>query len=97
MSGKRELDVLGRTGVENVKQDALALFDSHRLTESQAFAVDGEALVADLPAVGLFLLGLLRQAFALLGIQLLTHFFGAEEWLPFVRREKNLLIVPAGV
>jgi hypothetical protein len=57
MAGERQLDILGGAGVEDVKQHALALLDAQGLAESETFAVDGEALISDLPTVGLGILG----------------------------------------
>ena len=60
VAGQRELNVLGGAGIQEVEQDALSLFDAHRLAIPQALAIDGEALIADFPAVGflVFLLAL---------------------------------------
>ena len=52
MAGEGELDVFGGACVEDVKEDALAFADADGIARAQAFAIDGEALVADFPAVG---------------------------------------------
>ena len=52
VAGGGELDVFGGAWVEDVKEDALTFADADGNAIAEAFAVDGEALVADFPAVG---------------------------------------------
>src|SRR6516225_10374322 len=61
MPGKREFNVLGGAGVQKVEQDALAFFDPDRRSVAQTLPVDGKALVADLPAVGIWVFGPRRR------------------------------------
>ena len=81
MSGQRELNVLRGAGIQDMKQDALALLHAHRLAMAQALAVDGETLISDLPSVGRFVLPLRRRRTRLL----LFFLRGRVEGFPFMR------------
>ena len=94
MPGGGELDVFGGAWVEDVKEDALVFADADGNAIAEAFAVDGEALVADFPAVG-FGVGLEAGRRGEFGLVL---FFGrGEEGFPLVGGEEDFLIVAGGV
>ena len=53
VAGKREAANLGGAAVEDVEEDALALFDADGLAVAEHASVDGEGIVADFEAVGM--------------------------------------------
>src|SRR5712692_4435818 len=95
MAGQRELDIFRGASIQKMEQDALALLHADRIAKSQALAVDGKALVADLPSVrfrfsflGCFLLGFD------LGIGLLFLFLlGCKDGFPLVGGKEEFLVV----
>ena len=94
---QRQLNDLRGAGVQEVKQDALSLFHPHRLAVTQAFSVDGEPLVSDLPTVGLLVLRLCGLGGHLLAVGFLLHLRGGVERLPLVCRQEDLLVVLSGI
>jgi hypothetical protein len=69
----------------------LSLFDAHRLAITQALPIDGEALVADFPAVRFLVFLWLPWLCA--GIILFLVLRRREVRLPLMRGQKEFLIV----
>src|SRR5437868_12655520 len=93
MSRQGQLNIFSRAGVQDVEQHALVRFHADRLAEAQALSIDGEALIADLPAIRFFIFRRGRFSGAILGSLFVFLFLGGVKWLPFVRRQKDFLIV----
>src|SRR5450631_322814 len=79
-----------------MKEDVFALLDADGFPMAEAFAVDGELLITDFPAVGfiVFFVAGRRRERQVVGI---GHFFGCEERFPLVSGEENFPIVAASV
>ena len=98
VAGEGDAAVLDGGGVEEVEEDALALFDAEGFAGAEGFVVDGVGDGVDLEAVGAGVeVGGLFGLGAGFGVVVGVFHVGGEEGLPVAEGEEVLLIVAAGV
>ena len=105
VSGQREAADFAGAGVQDVEQHAFALLHADGLAVPEHLAVDGEEVVADLEALGLFLglvVGLLAEVLEVLdrlaGEEVHRHVAAAAEGrLELLQHQKHLAVVGAGL
>jgi hypothetical protein len=84
VAGKRERDVLGRTGIEQPEQHALAFADANGLAMAEHLVVEGCRFVEDLESV--------------VGRRTLSQILHADpRAVPMVRGEQHFLVIAAAI
>ena len=98
MAGEGDAAVFDGGGVEEVEEDALALFDADGFAGAEGLVVDGVGHGVDLEAIGAGVeVGGFFGLGAGFGVVVVVLHVGGEEGLPVAEGEEVFLIVAAGV